>query len=247
MLQEKKQQDASILHIDEIDSSQRMINLSVQEGAIESYMTSISDRGLMTPLLVALVDGKYKLIDGFLRLEAMRRLGITEVRVQVREYTENLDIVKDVILSNRARKFVPRDIHNCYMKWREVLPKKPGQRNDKTGNESTLRTIAKYLQKNPRTLQQIDQVNIFSPELVNALSDGGFETNFNNTLMFVRKITRAGHKGPYTLLELEQIGGLFLDEDMKNNCKTLAEIINCLAAKKSAEIKCPHCGKLING
>lgn len=57
----------------------------VSDAQVENLLLMAEDTGITTPIHVRKVDGRYELIDGAHRLEAARRLGLTEIAALVRE------------------------------------------------------------------------------------------------------------------------------------------------------------------
>ncbi len=72
------------------------------EKQIEELADSIRENGLMQPLVVRQVDGKFELIAGERRLRAITSLGHTEVKVIVREATDQ-EVAELTLVENLQR------------------------------------------------------------------------------------------------------------------------------------------------
>ncbi len=72
------------------------------EKKIEEIAASIRENGLMQPLVVRQVDGKFELIAGERRLRAVTSLGHTEVKVIVREASD-LEAAQLTLIENLQR------------------------------------------------------------------------------------------------------------------------------------------------
>lgn len=72
------------------------------EEQIEELAASIRESGLIQPLVVRRVDGKYELIAGERRLRAVTRLGHTEVRVVIHEATDQ-EVAELTLIENLQR------------------------------------------------------------------------------------------------------------------------------------------------
>ncbi len=72
------------------------------EKQIEELAASIREKGLVQPLVVRQVDGKFELIAGERRLRAVTSLGHTEVKVIVREATDQ-EVAELTLIENLQR------------------------------------------------------------------------------------------------------------------------------------------------
>ena len=96
--------DASKIPIHLINQSPYQIPYA-DESYIEELMGSITDTGgVISPVVVRTISsGKYELIAGHTRLEACRRLGLTEVSAVVRVMSDG-EAAKALIADNLARR-----------------------------------------------------------------------------------------------------------------------------------------------
>lgn len=88
--------------VDEILASPFQPRKHFNEEQISELADSIRERGLVQPLVVRLVDGKYELIAGERRLRAVRSLGQTEVKVVVHDATD-LEVAELTLIENLQR------------------------------------------------------------------------------------------------------------------------------------------------
>lgn len=72
------------------------------EEQIRELADSIRERGLIQPLIVRKIDGKYELIAGERRLRAIRSLGLDEVRIVVKDATD-LEVAELTLIENLQR------------------------------------------------------------------------------------------------------------------------------------------------
>ena len=87
---------------DEILTSPFQPRRRFNEEQITELADSIRERGLLQPLIVRLVDGKYELIAGERRLRAVRSLGMTEVKIVVHDATD-LEVAELTLIENLQR------------------------------------------------------------------------------------------------------------------------------------------------
>ncbi|MCQ2364578.1 MAG: ParB/RepB/Spo0J family partition protein [Akkermansia sp.] len=88
--------------ISEIVASPFQPRRHFDEEQIEELAASIRESGLIQPLVVRRVDGKFELIAGERRLRAVTRLGQTEVRVVVHEATDQ-EVAELTLIENLQR------------------------------------------------------------------------------------------------------------------------------------------------
>ena len=79
---------------------------------VEDLVKSIESTGLLNPLVVAplITDGKYVLIDGYRRLLACVRCGITDIPVVVNNKIKTTEVPVLEALYNRSKKYTMKDM-----------------------------------------------------------------------------------------------------------------------------------------
>lgn len=87
---------------DEIQVSPFQPRRKFKKEQIDELAESIRERGLVQPLVVRLVDGKYELIAGERRLRAVSSLGQNEVKVVVMEATDQ-EVAEITLIENIQR------------------------------------------------------------------------------------------------------------------------------------------------
>lgn len=73
------------------------------EGQLDELMKSISQHGIIQPLIVRPVKGKMELIAGERRWRASKELGLTEVPIRIREATDH-EVLEMALIENIQRK-----------------------------------------------------------------------------------------------------------------------------------------------
>ena len=73
------------------------------QGQLDELMESISQHGIIQPLIVRKVDGKLELIAGERRWRASKELGLKEVPVRIREATDH-EVLEMALIENIQRK-----------------------------------------------------------------------------------------------------------------------------------------------
>lgn len=61
----------------------------VEDDALKELMESISNTGLINPVIVRQNKDKYEMISGHRRLKAMELLGETEIEAQIKELSDD--------------------------------------------------------------------------------------------------------------------------------------------------------------
>ena len=79
---------------------------------VEDLVKSIESTGLLNPLVVAplITDGKYVLIDGYRRLLACVRCGITDIPVVINNKIKTTEVPVLEALYNRSKKYTMKDM-----------------------------------------------------------------------------------------------------------------------------------------
>lgn len=85
-------------------------------------MQSIREKGILEPLLVRPVDGRYELIVGSRRLEAAKRLGMKKVPVVVRPMPDEEAIIISLVENIQRRDIEPEEEYDALMKLRKLNP-----------------------------------------------------------------------------------------------------------------------------
>lgn len=95
---------ASVRHvdIDEIVPSPLQPRREFSEDQLKGLMESISEQGIIQPLIVRIVDGKYELIAGERRWRASKALGLSTAPIIARE-AEDIEVLQMALIENLQR------------------------------------------------------------------------------------------------------------------------------------------------
>jgi ParB family chromosome partitioning protein len=86
------------LPIDSIEANPRQPRTEFDEEQIADLSRSISERGLLQPILVrSLGEGRYELIAGERRMRASKRAGLTEIPALVRDASDDESLVMAIV------------------------------------------------------------------------------------------------------------------------------------------------------
>ncbi len=88
--------------IDQVVPSPLQPRLQFVEAPLDDLMESIRQHGIIQPLIVRLVDGKYELIAGERRWRASKKLGLATVPVIEREASDR-DVLEMALIENLQR------------------------------------------------------------------------------------------------------------------------------------------------
>lgn len=121
--------------------------------ALEELVSSVREKGIITPLLVSKTDGGYRLIAGERRWRAAQRAGLERVPVVVRETTP-LEALELALVENIHRKDLnPIEEALAYKKWledmhatQEALAKRLGKERSTITNMLRLLSLPKSIQ-----------------------------------------------------------------------------------------------------
>ena len=71
----RKKQTLKVIDIDEIDDPKAIVRMDIDPEGIDELAESISEIGLLQPILVAIDELRYEVVFGHRRLLACRSLG----------------------------------------------------------------------------------------------------------------------------------------------------------------------------
>ena len=85
-------------------------------------MQSISEKGILEPLLVRPVDGRYELIVGSRRFEAAKRLGMKKVPAIVKAMADEDALIVSLVENIQRRDVEPEEEYDALMKLKKLNP-----------------------------------------------------------------------------------------------------------------------------
>ena len=85
-------------------------------------MRSIEEEGILEPLLVRPVDGRYELVVGSRRFEAAKRLGMKTVPAVVKSMPDEEALVVSLVENIQRRDIEPEEEYDALMKLRKLNP-----------------------------------------------------------------------------------------------------------------------------
>ena len=91
------QQEITYLKPDDILIPEERVTSQLDPEILDELRESIKEHGILEPLLVARVEGKYVLIDGLHRLVIAKELGMDKVPCVVREMREDELLITNLI------------------------------------------------------------------------------------------------------------------------------------------------------
>ena len=91
-------------------------------GDVTDLMQSISEKGILEPLLVRPVEGRYELIVGSRRFEAAKRLGMKEVPAIVRAMGDEDALIVSLVENVQRRDVEPEEEYDALMKLKKLNP-----------------------------------------------------------------------------------------------------------------------------
>jgi ParB/RepB/Spo0J family partition protein len=98
------------------------VNVRRSPGDVVDLMQSISEEGILEPLLVRPVDGRYELIVGSRRFEAAKRLGMKEVPAVVRTMGDEDALIISLVENIQRRDVEPEEEYDALMKLKKLNP-----------------------------------------------------------------------------------------------------------------------------
>lgn len=121
-----------------VDFKEHIFN-EISENEFEELIESISQNGILDPIIVRKIDdNKYEIIAGHNRTRACKRLGMKTIRATIKNVDD--DTAKLIMIDtniNRRKKLLPSELMKAYTMKMEILKKdKSGQPVHNEGNST---------------------------------------------------------------------------------------------------------------
>ena len=148
-----------------------------EDTAFEMLIDSISNLGVLTPIIVrALDDGQYEIISGHRRAEACKRLGIETIPCIVKELTRDEATVILVDLNLQRDEVLPSEKAHAYKMKMDAL-KNQGARTDLTSTQSvskfrTAEEVGKENNESRETVRRYIRLTYLIPEILKLVDEG---------------------------------------------------------------------------
>lgn len=148
-----------------------------EDTAFEMLIDSISNLGVLTPIIVrSLDDGNYEIISGHRRTEACRRLGIETIPCIVKELIRDEATVILVDLNLQRDEVLPSEKAHAYKMKMDAL-KNQGARTDLTSTQSvskfrTAEEVGKENNESRETVRRYIRLTYLIPEILKLVDEG---------------------------------------------------------------------------
>lgn len=148
-----------------------------EDTAFDLLVESISNLGVLTPIIVrSLDDGNYEIISGHRRAEACRRLGIETIPCIVKELTRDEATVILVDLNLQRDEVLPSEKAHAYKMKMDAL-KNQGARTDLTSTQSvskfrTAEEVGKENNESRETVRRYIRLTYLIPEILKLVDEG---------------------------------------------------------------------------
>ena len=148
-----------------------------EDTAFEMLIESISNLGVLTPIIVrSIEDGDYEIISGHRRAEACRRLGIETIPCIVKELTKDEATVILVDLNLQRDEVLPSEKAHAYKMKMDAL-KNQGARTDLTSTQSvskfrTAEEVGKENNESRETVRRYIRLTYLIPEILKLVDEG---------------------------------------------------------------------------
>ncbi len=165
------------IKIDNLKSFENNPFIFREDTAFEMLIDSISNLGVLTPIIVrSLEDGNYEIISGHRRAEACRRLGIETIPCIVKELTRDEATVILVDLNLQRDEVLPSEKAHAYKMKMDAL-KNQGARTDLTSTQSvskfrTAEEIGKENNESRETVRRYIRLTYLIPEILKLVDEG---------------------------------------------------------------------------
>ena len=148
-----------------------------EDTAFEMLIDSISNLGVLTPIIVRVLDDdNYEIISGHRRAEACKRLGIETIPCIVKELTRDEATVILVDLNLQRDEVLPSEKAHAYKMKMDAL-KNQGARTDLTSTQSvskfrTAEEVGKENNESRETVRRYIRLTYLIPEILKLVDEG---------------------------------------------------------------------------
>ncbi len=223
-----------------------------EDTAFEMLIDSISNLGVLTPIIVrSLDDGNYEIISGHRRAEACRRLGIETIPCIVKELTRDEATVILVDLNLQRDEVLPSEKAHAYKMKMDAL-KNQGARTDltyrqpvdKLNDKRAGEVIGEAAGESERQVQRYIRLTYLIPEILKLVDEGRISLTPAVELSYL-----AGYEQEevYSFYEHEEVTPSYsqavrlkkLSQEFKLTDERLFEIMSEAKANQKAYLKIP--------
>ena len=148
-----------------------------EDTAFDMLIDSISNLGVLTPIIVRSIDDdNYEIISGHRRVEACKRLGIETIPCIVKELTRDEATVILVDLNLQRDEVLPSEKAHAYKMKMDAL-KNQGARTDLTSTQSvskfrTAEDVGKENNESRETVRRYIRLTYLIPEILKLVDEG---------------------------------------------------------------------------
>ena len=145
------------------------------EGFIQLY-ESVSESGVISPIVVRERDGRFEIISGYRRVEACRRLSIDTIPAIIKDLTRDEAIVMHVDSNLQRDKVLPSEKAYGYRMKLEAM-KRQGFRSDLTSDQSgrkceSAEIIASESDDSKTQVRRYIRLTFLIPEILKLVDEG---------------------------------------------------------------------------
>jgi len=117
-----RDQTPALLQVDTSRVFVSGVNVRRNPGDVGDLMQSIKEKGILEPLLVRPVDGRYELIVGSRRFEAAKRLGMKRIPAVVKPMPDEEALIVSLVENIQRRDIEPEEEYDALMKLKKLNP-----------------------------------------------------------------------------------------------------------------------------
>ena len=142
----------------------------------KDFLQSVRTSGIIEPIIVT---QDLVIVSGHQRVRAAKAIGIMKIAVEVRHYTDDDKVLKDLIETNLMQRGIgnvnPVKIARCIVELERIAGIRHGGDRKSSGNNFDLKTqadLAEKLEISQRQLSNYKKLLDLAPELQTAVEDG---------------------------------------------------------------------------
>ena len=158
---EEKENIVKLVDINEIEPNEKQPRKNFDEEELGELSKSILEHGIIQPLVVREINGKYEIVAGERRYRAARMAGLNEIPIIIKNFSEQQTLEVALVENIQRTDLNPMELACAYSLLMERFDLNQEQVADKVGkNRSSVANILRLLKLNPYVQEKLREDEI---------------------------------------------------------------------------------------
>lgn len=158
---EEKENIVKLVDINEIEPNEKQPRKNFDEEELGELSKSILEHGIIQPLVVREINGKYEIVAGERRYRAARMAGLNEIPIIIKNFSEQQTLEVALVENIQRTDLNPMELACAYSLLMERFDLNQEQVADRVGkNRSSVANILRLLKLNPYVQEKLREDEI---------------------------------------------------------------------------------------